>query len=56
MREVNLKRNWAVDVRSEPLKETSASIRSGQVGKIIRLGRIIPLLGVKNQMKFGLGV
>jgi hypothetical protein len=53
MREVNLKRNWAGDVRSEPLKETSASIRSGQVGKIIRLGRIIPLLGVKNQMKFG---
>ena len=38
MREVNLKRNWAGDVRSEPLNETSARIKSAGVGKILRLG------------------
>jgi hypothetical protein len=53
MREVNLKRNWAGEVRSEPIKGTSARIKSAGARKIVRLGWIIPLSGAKNQMKFG---
>jgi hypothetical protein len=44
IREVNQKRNWAGEVRSEPLKETSARIRikHGGMGKIPKLVGDIP--------------
>jgi hypothetical protein len=38
MREINKKRNWAGEMRPEPIKETSAHIKPGGVGKILRLG------------------
>jgi hypothetical protein len=35
--ELNLKRNPAEKVRSEPFNETSLRFRSGGIGKILRL-------------------
>jgi hypothetical protein len=42
MREVNQNRIWAGEVRSEPLKETSARVKPGEMGKILRLVGNIP--------------
>jgi len=39
-------------MRPEPLSETSVCSESGRVGKPPRFGWIIPLSGVKNQMKW----
>ena len=47
IREVDQKRNWAGEVRSEPLKETSARIKPGGMEKIPKLVGDIPWSGPK---------
>ena len=43
--------NPASEIRSEPLNDTRFRFRSERMEKIPRLGRIIPLSAVKNQIK-----
>jgi hypothetical protein len=53
VREISLKRNRAGELKAAPNNEIQVRFRSGVMGEILNLGRIIPWSPGQNQEKLG---